>query len=87
MNDQVEAQVAQDTQTQAPVNGAENSAPAAPDLTISDLQALRTIIDVCTQRGTFRANEMASVGQIYNRLNAFLEHVAPQKDSTEKNKE
>jgi hypothetical protein len=87
MTEQVETQVAQDAQVQATANGAENSAPAAPDLTISDLQALRTIIDVCTQRGSFRANEMASVGQVYNRLNAFLDHVAPQKETTEKTKE
>ena len=86
MTEQVEAQMAQEAQAQA-TNGAENTAPAAPDLTISDLQALRTIIDVCTQRGSFRANEMASVGQVYNRLNAFLDHVAPQKETTEKTKE
>jgi hypothetical protein len=59
---------------------------AAPDLTINDLQALKTIIDVSCQRGTFRANEMASVGQVYNRLTTFLDHVAPakEKETTEK---
>lgn len=81
MTEQVQEQVAQ-TQTEAPAqNGAD--APATPDLTISDLQALRTIIDVCTQRGSFRANEMASVGQVYNRLNAFLDHIAPPKETAE----
>jgi hypothetical protein len=52
--------------------------PAAPDLTVQDLQALKTIIDVCTQRGAFRANELASVGAVFNRLSAFLDHIAPQ---------
>lgn len=51
---------------------------ATPDLTVNDLQALKTIIDVCTQRGAFRANELASVGSVFNRLTAFLDHIAPQ---------
>jgi hypothetical protein len=61
------------TQTQAPEAGAE---AAQPDLTIQDLTALRTIIDVASQRGTFKANELASVGQVYNRLDTFLQAVA-----------
>lgn len=59
---------------------AEAQAPATPDLTVNDLQALRTIIDVASQRGTFKANELASVGQVYNRLEAFLNHIAPAKE-------
>jgi hypothetical protein len=61
--------------TQAPAEGTEAQA-ANPDLTIQDLTALRTIIDVASQRGTFKANEMASVGQVYNRLDTFLNAVA-----------
>lgn len=62
---------------------AQEAAPAgqekqAPDLTVNDLKALQTIIDVSCQRGTFKAAEMASVGQVFNRLGAFLEHIAPQ---------
>ncbi len=56
----------------------EAQTPATPDLTINDLQALKTIIDVCTQRGAFRANELASVGAVFKRLTAFLDHIAPQ---------
>jgi hypothetical protein len=62
----------------ATAEGQTSEAPAAPDLTINDLQALKTIIDVCTQRGAFRANELASVGAVFNRLSAFLDHIAPQ---------
>lgn len=47
-----------------------------PDLTIQDLTALRTILDVASQRGTFKGNELASVGQVYNRLDTFLNAVA-----------
>lgn len=49
----------------------------APELTINDLNALKTIIDVATQRGAFKAGEMESVGKIYNRLSVFLESVTP----------
>lgn len=72
MTEQVQETVAQETAPQA-------DAPATPDLTVNDLQALRTIIDVASQRGTFKANELASVGQVYNRLEAFLNHIAPAK--------
>ncbi len=71
---QVEQATAQATEeAQAP------EAPATPDLTVQDLQALKMIIDVTTQRGAFKANEMASVGNVYNRLTAFLDHIAPAK--------
>jgi len=37
---------------------AQQEAPAAPDLNVSDLNALKSIIDVATQRGAFKASEM-----------------------------
>lgn len=52
---------------------------SAPELTINDLNALKTIIDVATQRGSFKASEMESIGRIYNRLSVFLESVTPPK--------
>ena len=74
MTEQVENQEVATEQTQA---------PATPDLTVNDLQALKTIIDVCTQRGAFRANELASVGAVFNRLTAFLDHIAPKDGAKE----
>ena len=50
----------------------------APDLTVQDLQALKSIIDVASQRGAFKPNEMMTVGQTYNKLEAFLGSVAQQ---------
>lgn len=50
---------------------------AAPELTVQDLGNLRAIIDVASQRGAFRAAEMAAVGSVFNRLNDFLNAVAP----------
>lgn len=42
------------------------------DLTINDLNGLRSIIDVATQRGAFKASELEVVGKLYNRLDKFL---------------
>ena len=49
----------------------------AGGLSIGDLRNLATIMDVASTRGAFRANEMATVGLIYNKLQAFLAKVAP----------
>ena len=54
--------------------------PAAPELTINDLMAVRSIIDVATSRGAFKANELEAVGKAYNKLATFLSSVAPQKE-------
>lgn len=52
--------------------------PQGPDLTIVDLQNLRAIIDVAATRGAFKAAEMGAVGTVFNKLDAFLNTVAPQ---------
>ena len=49
--------------------------PAGPDLNITDLAAVKSIIDVATQRGAFKAAELESVGKVYNKLSAFLDAV------------
>jgi hypothetical protein len=54
---------------------APQAAPVAeesPDLTINDLSGLKSVIDVATQRGAFKAGELEAVGKIYNRLDKFL---------------
>lgn len=49
---------------------------AAPDLTINDLNTLRAIVDIASQRGAFKAAELEVVGKTFNKLNAFLEAAA-----------
>jgi len=49
-----------------------------PELTVQDLNAIKQIIDVASQRGAFKPNEMMTVGQTYNKLEAFLNAVASQ---------
>jgi hypothetical protein len=46
------------------------------DLTISDLNNMKSIIDVASQRGAFKPNEMMLIGQTYNKLTAFLDTVS-----------
>jgi hypothetical protein len=72
MTEEVQNQTAE---TAAP---AAEAAPATPpaDLNISDLVALKSIIEVASQRGAFKANELEAVGKTFNKLNTFLESVA-----------
>jgi hypothetical protein len=54
--------------------------PAAPDLNLHDLAAIRSIIDVASSRGAFKAAEMEAVGKVYNKLSVFLESVTTKKE-------
>ena len=56
----------------------ETSEAQGPDLTVQDLQALKSIIDVASQRGAFKPNEMMTVGQTYTKLEQFLNAVVQQ---------
>ena len=60
--------ITQEAQTEQKTQGA--------DLNIQDLVGLKSIIDVATQRGAFKAAEMEAVGKLYNKLNNFLESVS-----------
>jgi hypothetical protein len=52
----------------------ENQTPIPPTLTVTDMASLVTIIDVACSRGAFRANEMSSIGPIFDRLKTFVDH-------------
>lgn len=59
----------------------EQSTTADAQLTINDLAAIKSIIDVASQRGAFKPNEMVVVGQTYNKLVEFLDSVNKQQES------
>ena len=42
-------------------------------LTLQDLVLVAQIIQLTSQRGAYRAEELANVGNLYNKLVAFLE--------------
>lgn len=48
------------------------------DLTVQDLSAIKAIIDVAAQRGSFKPAEMQAVGTVYNKLSGFLDAVSKQ---------
>lgn len=60
-----------------PVGGQDAPTPVQPDLTVTDLNNLRSIIDVAVRRGAFGAAEISGVGGVFDKLNAFLNAVAP----------
>ena len=78
------------TATEAPTGtapaGKQAPQPDPTALSIGDLKNLSTILDVASTRGAFKANEMAGVGFLYNKLQAFLAKVAPQEEKAEDKK-
>lgn len=48
-----------------------------PELSINDLLQVRALLEAVVRRGVFQANELSTVGTIYDRLNNFLNAVAP----------
>ena len=41
-------------------------------LTITDLASVHSLLDAACSRGAFKASEMSQVGQLYDKLSAFL---------------
>jgi hypothetical protein len=64
----------QEATAEAPAS--QEAQQASADLNISDLVALKNIIEVASQRGAFKATELEAVGKTFNKLNTFLESVA-----------
>ena len=56
-----------------------NGGAQAPELTITDLINIRSVVDVAVRRGAFGAAEVSAVGAAFDRLNTFLNAVAPAK--------
>ena len=71
MSDEVKDQV-----EQATPEATQQPAAQGPDLNVSDLMAIRNIIEVATTRGAFKAAELEAVGKTFNKLSAFLEAVS-----------
>jgi hypothetical protein len=75
-------------ETQAAAPAAEQPVQQAPGLTLQDLVLVAQIIQLTSQRGAFKAEELADVGGLYNKLVAFLQStgaIAPAKTEETKN--
>lgn len=53
------------------------------ELNIRDLATLKNAIEVASSRAAFKAEEMAAVGIVYNKLSAFLDQIAQQAPSSD----
>ena len=53
-----------------------------PDITLADLEIVKNIIDVASQRGAFKASELKDVGEAYNKLNNFIGRMVRQNQET-----
>jgi hypothetical protein len=52
-------------------------------LNIADLVNIANLIEVVTQRGAIRADELTAAGALYDKLRKFLETVLPKEEATE----
>ena len=53
-------------------------AATPPSITITDIAFLVQIVETVAQRGAFRADELSSVGAVYDKVKAFIVANNPQ---------
>ena len=53
-------------------NVAQESQAAPESISLQELGLLAQIVDLATQRGAVRGNELTQVGSVYDKLTAFL---------------
>lgn len=51
-------------------------------VTLVDLQNVLVIMDLASSRGAFRGPELQPVGQLYNKINQFLQSALPPKEES-----
>jgi len=56
-------------------------------ITITDLDTIKNIINLAATRGAFRGEELSQVGIVYDKLTVFLEAVIEQAKAQEANAE
>ena len=49
-----------------------------PKITLADIASMISVIEAFSSRGAVKANELVTVGELYNRLKKFLEHAQQQ---------
>lgn len=61
-----------------------NDVPApAPSVTINDIAFLVQIVEIVAQRGAFKAEELSTVGAIYDKVKAFIVNATQSAQTTE----
>ena len=52
-----------------------------PQLSLNDFALVVNIIDTCTERGAFKGNELAPVGQLREKFVAFIKANTPDQEA------
>jgi hypothetical protein len=55
----------------------------SPQLNLNDFVTVVNIIDVCTERGSFKGNELLTVGTLRERFSAFVKANTPAETTAE----
>lgn len=53
-----------------------------PSVGLADIGFLLQIVEICSQRGAFRADELTQVGAVYDKVKAFLVANSPKAAET-----
>ena len=53
-------------------------------MNVNDLATMANIIDICTQRGAFRGNELKQVGELFDKITAFVKDAQEKAEAAEK---
>lgn len=67
------------------MNETVDNAQSAPDannvINLTDLQNVLVVIDLASNRGAFRGNELEPIGQLYNKIGKFVQAAMPPEQS------
>jgi len=59
----------------------------SPQLSLNDFALVINIIDACTERGAFKGNELAPIGQLREKFVAFVKANTPEETPEETTEE
>jgi hypothetical protein len=57
--------------------------PQTPAISLNDFIVVVSIIDACSQRGAFKGEELAAVGQLRDKFVEFIKTNTPQEKTDE----
>jgi len=61
----------------------ETPTPVGGDITIQDFDSIVRVIDVVTQRGAFRGEELASIGALREKFSAAVQQYVQQQEQAQ----
>jgi hypothetical protein len=53
------------------------------ELTVNDLAVLRQAVGIAIKRGAYEPNQVSAVGNVYDKLDGFLEAVAANQEAAQ----